>query len=191
MKSMTADCHQDDDPLTAPSPENSPNKTGTRRAGCHQPHSNTDVDTGAEIDVEPQAEFPLAQQELTDITPQISKQVLSEQLLSEQASLPLTDAEHPEGTPQIELAGMSKPVHTITLGQQALSFQHAHTLLESLESHQVEVHYQCREGYCGSCRAQLISGDVHYTEPPLAWLNEGEILPCCCIPKSDINIKLN
>ncbi len=103
--------------------------------------------------------------------------------------------EQPEPSAQIDLAGMDKPAHPVAIyngaqQDQTVSFQHAHSLLESLESQGVEVHYQCREGYCGSCRTQLLEGEVHYTEEPMAWINEDEILPCCCIPKSPIRIKL-
>ncbi|MDK2779549.1 MAG: 2Fe-2S ferredoxin-like protein [Pseudomonadota bacterium] len=105
--------------------------------------------------------------------------------------LPEQNPEQPEATPQIEFEGMPRPVFGVTLhdGRQ-VAFQNAATLLESLEAQNIEVHYQCREGYCGSCRAQLLEGSVHYHEEPMAWLNDDEILPCCCIPKSDIKIKL-
>lgn len=65
------------------------------------------------------------------------------------------------------------------------------SLLESIEQHNVEVHYHCREGFCGACRTRLISGDVEYTTSPLAYIDDDEILPCCCKPKSDIEIKLS
>lgn len=117
----------------------------------------------------------------------------ADQPLPQQAEffLPEQNPEHPETTPQIEFEGMAPAVFNILLddGREA-RFQHAHTLLESLEAQDIDVHYQCREGYCGSCRAQLLEGDVHYPTEPMAWLNEGEILPCCCIPKSHIKIKL-
>ncbi len=105
------------------------------------------------------------------------------------------DPEQPEASAQIDLAGMDKPVHMVSIHNdvdlaQAVPFQHAHTLLESLEAQNVAVHYQCREGYCGSCRTQLLEGEVHYTEEPMAWINDDEILPCCCIPKTPIRIKL-
>ena len=32
------------------------------------------------------------------------------------------------------------------------------SLLAALESHNIDVEYQCREGYCGSCRTRLVSG---------------------------------
>ena len=92
-------------------------------------------------------------------------------------------AESPEPTPQIEFDGMAKPVFAIRLsdGREA-RFQHASSLLESLESQDIHIEYQCREGYCGSCRMKLQEGDVHYTTEPMAWIDDDEILPCCCIP---------
>lgn len=103
--------------------------------------------------------------------------------------------EQPEPSAQIDLDGMDKPVHQVSIYNSAddvktASFQHAKTLLESLEAQDVVMHYQCREGYCGSCRTQLLEGEVHYTEEPMAWINDDEILPCCCIPKTAIRIKL-
>jgi ferredoxin len=114
-----------------------------------------------------------------------------------QDSLLLTneDSEKPEPSAQIDLDGMDKAVHKVSIINGSLhaknvSFQHANTLLESLEAQDVTVNYQCREGYCGSCRTQLLEGEVHYTEEPMAWINDDEILPCCCIPKTAIRIKL-
>ncbi|AKH64683.1 MULTISPECIES: class I ribonucleotide reductase maintenance protein YfaE [Photorhabdus] len=64
------------------------------------------------------------------------------------------------------------------------------SLLEALEQGKVQAEYQCREGYCGSCRVRLVKGKVGYRRKPLAFVNEGEILPCCCHPLSDIEIEL-
>jgi ferredoxin len=64
------------------------------------------------------------------------------------------------------------------------------TLLETIEQHQIEIQYHCREGYCGACRTKLISGKVEYTTDPLAFIDDDEILPCCCIPISNIEIDL-
>lgn len=105
--------------------------------------------------------------------------------------LPEDNAENPDLPPQYEFDGMARPAFSVALDDgRAVRFQHAGSLLESLEAQDVDVHYQCREGYCGSCRAQLIEGEVHYSSEPMAWLNDGEILPCCCIPKTHIKIKL-
>lgn len=65
------------------------------------------------------------------------------------------------------------------------------TLLESLEAEDIEVHYHCRDGFCGACRVKLNQGEIHYPQgEPLAFVGDGEILPCCCIPKTDIELEI-
>jgi len=64
------------------------------------------------------------------------------------------------------------------------------TLLESIEEYDIEIQYHCREGYCGACRSKLITGEVEYTTDPLAFIDDDEILPCCCNPISNIEIEL-
>ena len=63
------------------------------------------------------------------------------------------------------------------------------SLLAALESHNINVEYQCREGYCGSCRTRLVSGQVDWLTEPLAFIQPGEILPCCRA-KGDIEIEM-
>lgn len=65
-----------------------------------------------------------------------------------------------------------------------------HSLLETLQQHQVPLEYQCQQGYCGACRTPLLQGEVHYTETPLAPLQATEILPCCCTPLSNLILPL-
>lgn len=65
-------------------------------------------------------------------------------------------------------------------GTQLLCQDEHPSLLAALESHNVEVEYQCREGYCGSCRTRLVAGQVDWITEPLAFIQPGEILPCCC-----------
>ncbi|KGJ87668.1 class I ribonucleotide reductase maintenance protein YfaE [Colwellia psychrerythraea] len=63
------------------------------------------------------------------------------------------------------------------------------TLLECLESADIEVHYHCRDGFCGACRVTLVSGEINYPlGEPLAFVGQNEILPCCCIPVTDITL---
>lgn len=62
------------------------------------------------------------------------------------------------------------------------------TLLEALERTGHEVEYQCRSGYCGSCRTKILAGSVSYDEIPMAFLMPDEILPCCCRVNEDITI---
>lgn len=63
------------------------------------------------------------------------------------------------------------------------------TLLEGLERTNHEVEFQCRAGYCGSCRTHLVSGTVRYLAEPLAYIAKDEILPCCCVPTGPLQIE--
>src|SRR5690554_7799854 len=65
--------------------------------------------------------------------------------------LPESNPEAPQPSPQIEFEGMPIPRYETSINEhRSVYFQHANTLLESLEAQDVNVHYQCREGYCGS-----------------------------------------
>ncbi|KPN74831.1 MULTISPECIES: class I ribonucleotide reductase maintenance protein YfaE [Neisseria] len=68
----------------------------------------------------------------------------------------------------------------ITTRDKIFELQNGETLLEGLERTGHEVEYQCRSGYCGSCRVKILSGRVEYDDFPLAFVAPGEILPCCC-----------
>lgn len=63
------------------------------------------------------------------------------------------------------------------------------SLLEYIESQDLEVHYHCRDGYCGACRTILVEGDVNYPKEPLAFVRRGEFLPCCSEPLSNLLIE--
>lgn len=65
------------------------------------------------------------------------------------------------------------------------------TILESLESAQIPTHSQCRDGFCGACRCKLLSGEISYTVDPLAFIDDNEVLLCCSIANSDINIEID
>lgn len=64
------------------------------------------------------------------------------------------------------------------------------SLLEKLEIHGIHHEYQCRKGYCGSCRVKIKKGKVSYKETPLAFLNPDEILLCCCQVEQDLEIEI-
>ena len=66
------------------------------------------------------------------------------------------------------------------------------TLLECLEQANVEVHYHCRDGFCGACRITLTAGEINYPKgEPLAFVGKNEILSCCCVPVTDISLILD
>jgi hypothetical protein len=65
------------------------------------------------------------------------------------------------------------------------------TLLEQAEAAGLILPYSCRGGMCGSCRVKLESGDVEQlSQDGLSDIDQqqGYILACACIPKSDIVI---
>ena len=62
------------------------------------------------------------------------------------------------------------------------------TLLDGLERQGYDVEYQCRAGYCGSCRTPLLDGEVEYLIEPLAYINPDEVLPCCCRPAPEARV---
>ncbi|MGK2946596.1 MAG: class I ribonucleotide reductase maintenance protein YfaE [Candidatus Malihini olakiniferum] len=82
---------------------------------------------------------------------------------------------------------------TITLrvsGAQLASNDSATSLLDVLEQYRIPAEYQCRSGYCGACRLRLVKGLVAYRQTPLAYVQQDEILPCCCMPVHDIELEL-
>ncbi|MGI2173718.1 class I ribonucleotide reductase maintenance protein YfaE [Shewanella ulleungensis] len=77
-------------------------------------------------------------------------------------------------------------------GQPVILFDGKHSsLLEALESKKVKVFSECRNGFCGACKTTVISGEVSYLTQPLAELKADECLPCCCVPETDLNLKLS
>ncbi|QHJ10610.1 putative protein YcbX [Paraglaciecola mesophila] len=72
--------------------------------------------------------------------------------------------------------------------EQTISFAH-NNLLDCLLNNNIAKEYHCKEGFCGACRTQLVEGEVEYLLDPLAFIDDGEILACCCKPLSNIKIK--
>lgn len=64
------------------------------------------------------------------------------------------------------------------------------TLLDKLEHAGLNVNAQCREGYCGSCRCKLISGEPKYTTEPIAYISDDEVLPCIVMADSEIEVEV-
>ena len=62
------------------------------------------------------------------------------------------------------------------------------TLLDELENQGLDVNYSCRSGFCGACKATLLSGDVIQKEKSLVKLADNEILTCCCQASTDVEL---
>ena len=63
-------------------------------------------------------------------------------------------------------------------------------LLDTLKKHDVHIEFQCTEGFCGACRTKKIKGEVSYSHEPLAYLHSDDILPCCCVALTDLELEL-
>lgn len=72
----------------------------------------------------------------------------------------------------------------------AVEHQANSSLLESLEAAGLDLHFHCRQGFCGACRTTLVEGAVEYKIDPLAFIDDDEILPCCCYPTTNIKVKI-
>jgi ferredoxin len=84
----------------------------------------------------------------------------------------------------------TKSTNFIGMGNDSFRSREGETILETLEREDVNVNFNCREGFCGVCRAKLLSGCVNYRVEPLAYIDDDEILTCCTIPTSDITINV-
>lgn len=86
---------------------------------------------------------------------------------------------------------ISRPKVFLTLQNKTVSYENQNAcLLDVLHDNNIFVEYQCRDGYCGSCRTKLVNGEVKYIKQPLAFIGENEILPCCCKPVTDIELAI-
>jgi ferredoxin len=63
------------------------------------------------------------------------------------------------------------------------------TILEAFKREKIKTFFMCQEGYCSTCKLTLEEGQVEYIEEPIAILDKNEILPCICLPKTDIKLK--
>jgi ferredoxin len=81
-------------------------------------------------------------------------------------------------------------METITINSNIINHQDtSSTILETLEKYGLNIRNQCRDGFCGSCRCKLISGEVTYRQEPIAYTHENEILICIAQPCSNIIIQ--
>ena len=91
------------------------------------------------------------------------------------------------------LGGSSTPKQAVKLNIDGHIFNgnNQQTLLEQAETAGVELNYSCRAGFCGACKVILTSGQVEQPDVPALLPQErqqGKILACCCIPKTDLKI---
>lgn len=79
-------------------------------------------------------------------------------------------------------ASVPVPVYFATSAKEARWTPQSGSLLELAESRGLNPDFSCRGGSCGTCRTRLISGQVHYPNPPAEQPDEGMVLICCAVP---------
>jgi ferredoxin-NADP reductase len=70
---------------------------------------------------------------------------------------------------------------------EALDYNGQPSLLHALHEQGVELPADCWGGHCGSCRLSC-QGEVEWRQQPALALPRGQILACCCIPKTALSL---
>lgn len=77
---------------------------------------------------------------------------------------------------------------TLTVNGTEYPLNRDKTVLENLEAHALNIEFHCRDGFCGACRAQLISGEIKQINTPIASHRKEDILTCCSKADDDITL---
>jgi len=88
--------------------------------------------------------------------------------------------------------------YTVNLANEDVSFfcEEDQTILEAALKNDILISYGCRNGQCGSCKGELISGQIDYPEGQPDAIAQDEIdhgiaVFCKAVPKSNVHIKVN
>ena len=74
------------------------------------------------------------------------------------------------------------PVYFAASAKEARWAPGSGTLLELAEARGLAPEFSCRGGACGTCKTRLVSGQVHYPNPPAELPEAGSVLICCAVP---------
>lgn len=95
-----------------------------------------------------------------------------QRLIVEQAAAPI----------QLPPASGPVPVFFSASAKDARWTPDSGSLLELAESRGLNPDYSCRGGSCGTCKTRLVSGQVHYPNPPAQLPEADSVLICCAVP---------
>lgn len=79
----------------------------------------------------------------------------------------------------------------IITNSMTFEWQPNESLLDALIRTGHKVEYQCREGYCGSCRLRCVSGQFEYRSTPLAYPLPQEVIACCAVPRTHMVVDVS
>ncbi|WAB99215.1 MULTISPECIES: pyridoxamine 5'-phosphate oxidase family protein [Pseudomonas] len=74
------------------------------------------------------------------------------------------------------------PVYFASSAKEARWAPGGGTLLELAEARGLSPDFSCRGGSCGTCKTKVVSGQVHYPNPPAQMPDAGTVLICCAVP---------
>ncbi|UVK84291.1 pyridoxamine 5'-phosphate oxidase family protein [Pseudomonas sichuanensis] len=74
------------------------------------------------------------------------------------------------------------PVYFASSAKEARWAPDSGTLLELAERRGLSPDFSCRGGSCGTCKTRVVSGQVHYPNPPAELPDSGTVLICCAVP---------
>lgn len=72
---------------------------------------------------------------------------------------------------------------------QLIRFDGHRNLLDLFEEHEIEIRSDCRAGHCGLCKKRVVSGKVKYVFTPECNLSTHEVLTCCAVPLTQMEIE--
>ncbi|QXG53472.1 YcbX family protein [Pantoea jilinensis] len=76
----------------------------------------------------------------------------------------------------------------ITYQGQTFTGDNQQVLLDQLEMQGFRIPYSCRAGLCGSCKLNLVAGEVKALKQS-ALRQDGTLLSCSCIPAGDVELR--
>lgn len=83
------------------------------------------------------------------------------------------------------------PVYFTASSKEARWKPDSGSLLELAESRGLTPEFSCRGGSCGTCKTRLLSGQVHYPNPPAELPQDGGVLICCAVPAAGEPLQLD
>ncbi|NIF30092.1 2Fe-2S iron-sulfur cluster binding domain-containing protein [Pantoea sp. Tr-811] len=82
------------------------------------------------------------------------------------------------------------PVYFASSAKEARWAPGGGTLLELAEARGLAPEFSCRGGSCGTCKTKVVSGAVHYPNPPAEMPEAGTALICCAVPAQALVLAL-
>ncbi len=98
------------------------------------------------------------------------------------SALRRSQSEQPPSLEQPPAATVPVPVYFSVSATEARWKPDSGSLLELAESRGLSPEFSCRGGSCGTCAARLVSGAVHYPNPPAQLPDSDKVLICCAVP---------